>query len=92
MKLVLRLGVAALLCVASSAALADPPDGSFVNKDNTTYDQKNPQAKYSSRMIQNGQFISGNCDCGYDQTTDPGSRANHVQTDLGDRGWSNGNH
>jgi hypothetical protein len=91
MRLILGMGFAALICLASPAAFADPPNGSFVEKDNTTYDQKNPQAKYSSRIIQNGQFISGNCGC-WDQTTYPGSRADHVQNDLGDRSWSNGNH
>jgi hypothetical protein len=72
-------------CVALAAfaapAFAAEPDGSFVFKDNgkdyTSID--NLVGQYSAQIIQNGQFVSGNCDCGTDQTTTPGSRADAVQ-------------
>jgi hypothetical protein len=61
------------------AALAAPPNGSFVFKDNTTYDQRCLVGRFSSQISQNGQFVGGNNDVGIDQTTYPGSRADAVQ-------------
>ena len=74
-----------IACVALAAfvapAFAAEPDGTFVYKDNTDYASiENTIGELSARIIQNGQFVSGNCDCGpYDQTTTPGSRAAAVQ-------------
>ena len=76
-----------IACVAVAAfaapALAEGPDGAFVYKDNTEYTKiENLVGQYSAQIIQNGQFVSGNCDCGIDQTTTPGSRADAVQAVL----------
>jgi len=72
----------ALIAVAGFAApaLAGEPDGSFIFKSNTDYATiDNLVGQYSARIIQNGQFVSGNCGCGIDQTSAPGSRADAVQ-------------
>jgi len=73
-----------IACVAVAAfaapALAEQPDGAVLYKDNTEYTKiDNLVGQYSARIIQNGQFVSGNCNCGVDQTTTPGSRADAVQ-------------
>jgi hypothetical protein len=74
-------------CVALAAfaapAFAAEPDGSFVFKNNKDYTSiENSVGELSAQIIQNGQFVSGNCNCAYDQTTTPGSRADAVQTLL----------
>jgi hypothetical protein len=72
----------ALIAVAGFAApaLASEPDGQFIFKSNTDYKTiDNLIGQYSAQIIQNGQFVSGNCDCGIDQTSAPGSRAATVQ-------------
>ena len=83
-----------IACVAVAAfaapALAEGPDGSLVANSGlansgTTID--NLIGQYSARIIQNGQFVSGNCNnCGIDQTTTPGSRADLVQDILAGQG------
>ena len=81
-----------IACVAVAAfaapALAEQPDGvPFPYKDNTEYTKiDNLIGQNSARIIQNGQFVSGNCDCGIDQTTTPGSRAVAVQGELAKTG------
>jgi hypothetical protein len=74
--------VIALVAVAGfvAPALAGEPDGTFIFKTNTDYTTiDNLVGQYSAQIIQNGQFVSGNCGgCG-DQTTTPGSRAAAVQ-------------
>ena len=73
----------------STAAIAANPDGTFVYKDNTTYDQRCDLGEYSSRIIQNGQFVSGN-GSEYDQTTEPGSRADAIRSLLEESCKANG--
>jgi hypothetical protein len=77
-----------IACVAVAAfaapALAEGPDGSVVYKGPGEYNQiENLVAQYSARIIQNGQFVSGNCEpvCSgvADQTTYAGSRVDLVQ-------------
>ena len=80
-KLVTALTVVGALAVPAISSAA-APDGSFVFKDNVTYNQGNLVGQYSSRIIQNGQFVSGQV-AAYDQTTYPGSRADAVQLLLG---------
>jgi len=81
------LFTAAILTAFAAPAFAEGPDGTFVFKDNTDYTNiDNLVGQYSARIIQNGQFVSGNCDCGYDQTTTPGSRADAVQALLAAQG------
>jgi hypothetical protein len=79
--------LAAALAIAAAPAMAGQPDGSFVFKSNNGADAAhtidNQIGNLSSRIIQNGQFVSGNCGCGIDQTTSPGSRADIVQSLLG---------
>jgi hypothetical protein len=80
-----------IACVAMAAfaapALAGEPDGTFVFKTNTDYTTiDNLIGQYSAQIIQNGQFVSGNCNCGIDQTTAPGSRADAVQALLATQG------
>ena len=80
-----------IACVALAAfvapTFAEEPTGSFVYKDNTDYTSiENTVGELSARIIQNGQFVSGNCDCVYDQTTTPGSRADAVQSMLAPQG------
>jgi hypothetical protein len=68
------------LAAFAAPAFAAEPDGSFVFKDNKDYTSiENLVGQYSAQIIQNGQFVSGNCDCGIDQTISPGSRADAVQ-------------
>jgi hypothetical protein len=80
----------ALVAVAGFAApaLAAEPDGTFIFKSNTDYTTiDNLVGQYSAQIIQNGQFVSGNCGgCGIDQTTTPGSRAAAVQALLASQG------
>ena len=80
-KLTLSI-LATALVVASAPAFADQPNGTFVFKSNNGADANNginnQVGQLSSRIIQNGQFVSGNCNCGIDQTTTPGSRADAV--------------
>jgi hypothetical protein len=80
-----------IACVAVAAfaapALAAGPDGTFVFKDNKDYTTiDNLVGQDSAQIIQNGQFVSGNCNCGIDQTTTPGSRADAVQSLLASQG------
>ena len=81
-KLTLSI-LATALVVASAPAFADPPNGTFVFKSNNGADANNginnQVGQLSSRIIQNGQFVSGNCNCGIDQTTTPDSRADIVR-------------
>jgi hypothetical protein len=65
--------------MSAPAAFADKPNGTFVYKDNAK-SQGNCNGVLSSRIIQNGQFVSGNgaIDPAWDQTTYPGSRADIV--------------
>jgi hypothetical protein len=71
--------VAAATTVAlgiGGTAFAAPPNGQFV-----TNPHQNSQSCFgalAAQIIQNGQFVSGNGDSGYDQTTYPGSRADAV--------------
>lgn len=58
------------------AASAEKPDGTFVFKDNTTYDQTCLVGRYSSQITQNGQFVR-------DQAQEyPGSRTDEVRSLL----------
>jgi hypothetical protein len=74
-----------IACVAVAAfaapAFADQPNGVlWPFKDNTDYTKiDNLVGQYSAQIIQNGQFASGNCNCGIDQTTAPVGRADVVQ-------------
>ena len=73
-----------IACVAVAAfaapAFAEAPDGSFAFKDNQDYSTiENSVGELSAQIIQNGQFVSGNCGCAIDQTTTAGSRADAVQ-------------
>jgi hypothetical protein len=72
--------VATIALAGPASAVAAPPIGTFVPNDNA-----NPSANascvgvLSSRLIQNGQFISGQDNVyDIDQTTLPGSRAAEV--------------
>jgi hypothetical protein len=73
-------------CVALAAfaapAFAAEPDGSFVP--NTNSNSQGFAGGGASAIIQNGQFVSGNCDvCAeFDQTTAPGSRADAVHAAM----------
>jgi hypothetical protein len=87
-KIIVGLTAVAALA-APSAALAAAPNGDYpgtFKNENGAFVQKNDHAslvgQLSARSIQNGQFISGN-DGTYDQTTDPGSRAELIQGYLG---------
>jgi hypothetical protein len=80
--------LAAALALAAVPALAGAPDDTFVFKTNNGADTHavdagtidNAVGAASAQIIQNGQFVSGNCGgCGIDQTTTPGSRAAIVQ-------------
>ena len=55
-----------IACVAVAAfaapALAEEPDGSFVFKDPNTTTIENSVGQSSAQIIQNGQFVSGNCE------------------------------
>jgi hypothetical protein len=76
-----RIIISCLALAAFAApAFAAEPTGLFIFKDNTDYASiENLIGKNSAQIIQNGQFVSGNCDCGIDQTKEPGSRAAAVQ-------------
>ena len=55
-----------IACVAVAAfaapAFAEAPDGSFVFKATQDYTKiENLVGEYSAQIIQNGQFVSGNC-------------------------------
>jgi hypothetical protein len=79
--------LAAALAFATVPAFAGAPTDGFVFKSNNGADAAgtidNQIGDLSARIIQNGQFVSGNCGCGIDQTTTPGSRAAAVQSALG---------
>jgi hypothetical protein len=79
--------LAVALAFAAAPVFAAQPDGSFFFKSNNGADAAgtidNQVGDLSSRIIQNGQFVSGNCGCGMDQTTTPGSRADAVHQLLG---------
>jgi hypothetical protein len=78
-------GAVAILAVPAAAMVAPPkPATDFGYKDNTTYDQSNIVAQYSARITHNGWSVGGNKHgFGYDNTTDPGSRGDAVQGQLG---------
>ncbi len=85
-----------IACVAVAAfaapALAAQPDGilwPFKTGNGPTVDGKqvyNTVAQGSAQVIQDGQFASGNCNCGIDQTTYAGSEADLVQGALSQPG------
>jgi hypothetical protein len=79
--------LAAALAFVAVPALAGAPNGEFNFKTNGGADAAgtidNQVGALSARITQNGQFVSGNCGCGIDQTTSPGSRADAVQLLLG---------
>ena len=92
-------------CVALAAfaapAFAAEPNGEFIFKDNRPDDYTsidNLVGQYSAQIIQNGQFVSGNCDCSFpwdpatpaDQTTSPGSRADIVHDSMVQLGMGKG--
>jgi hypothetical protein len=86
--------LAAALVVASAPAFADQPNGTLATatKPNDTKSNGSAVGQSSSQYIQNGQFISGNCNCypgqtWSDQTTSPGSRAAGNQELLGHTSW-----
>jgi len=83
-KLIIAGAVAALAAPASALA-ASPTVNGWTFKDNTTYDQSNLVGRYSAQITHNGWWVSGNehQSMGIDQTTDPGSRADGVQSLLG---------
>jgi hypothetical protein len=84
MKYLALTALAATLAFAAAPAFAAQPTGVFPsNPGNANANPDNMVATYSSRVTQNGQFISGNCGCTYDNTTYPGSRADIVQPLLG---------
>jgi hypothetical protein len=80
-------------CLALAAfvapALADQPNGTpWVLKSDVqtngawadgTKTLQNTVAQGTAQIIQNGGAVSGNCDCGIDQTTDPLGRSDVVQ-------------
>jgi len=71
----------------AAPAFAAEPDGTFVpNPGGNTASIENDVGRLSAQIIQNGQFVSGNCgtSCGgIDQTTTPASRADEVLGLLG---------
>ena len=76
-----RTLIAFAIAAFAGPALADEPNGAFNFKDNAN-SQGSLVGQLSSRITQNGQFVSGNCEpvCATpDQTTTPGSRADAVQ-------------
>ena len=82
-KLTLSI-LAAALVVASAPAFADQPNGQWVpNTNNGNGSKGNVEGVNASAIIQNGQFVSGNCGCGIDQTTGPGTRADAVHDQTG---------
>jgi hypothetical protein len=92
-KLTLSTLVAALV-VASAPAFADQPNGTLASatKPNDTNSNGSAVGQSSSQYIQNGQFISGNCNCypgqtWSNQTTSPGSRAANIQGYLDHTSW-----
>jgi hypothetical protein len=70
-------GAAVAVCLSAAPSFAAAPNGSFVWNNNAN-SQGNCVGVLSSRIIQNGQFVSGNGAPGFDQTTSPGSRADLV--------------
>lgn len=75
------LGTVAVLALSATSAIADQPNGYFVNNDNYSNNQKGQGvlcSVYSAQIIQNGQFVGGNkfsfLGYGIDQTTAPRSR------------------
>jgi hypothetical protein len=90
-KFFIVAGAVAALAVPS-AALADEPNGEFapnLNPPSATGELSNTEFKgsamgfYSSRIIQNGEFIGGNHGGQkYDNTTSAGSRSDIVQSTL----------
>ena len=86
-----RIMIACIAVAAFAApAFAEQPDGiQWPTNDNTDYSSiENLIGQNSAKIIQNGQFVSGNCNCGIDQTDSPGSRADLV---LGIMGKTRGN-
>ena len=75
--------LAAALVVASAPAFADQPNGTLIVKTNNGNGSNgNVEGVNASKIIQNGQFVSGNCGCGVDQTTGAGTRADAVHSQL----------
>jgi hypothetical protein len=77
MKTMLIIALTTSLLAVSGAAFAAPPDGTFVFKG--TKSQGSETSIGASQIVQNGQFVSGNCECDIDQTTAPQSRAEFVR-------------
>jgi hypothetical protein len=76
MKKIFVLVTATVLALAGHSFAAQP-DGTFQFKG--TKSQGSETSIGASQITQNGQFVSGNCDCGIDQTTAPQSRADLVR-------------
>ncbi len=82
MKKFIITGMAVAVLAIPAAASAAQPDGSVIIKGNGP-DHTNVVAENSSRVIQNGQFVSGNgggTEWWQDQTSSPGSRGAYVQS------------
>jgi hypothetical protein len=84
-----------IACVAVTAlaapAFAAEPDGALVWNNNSK--SQGFAGGGASAIIQNGQFVSGNCDltCAVaDQTTTAGSRADAVHAAMATLGLGNG--
>jgi hypothetical protein len=89
-KLTLSI-LATALVLASASAFAEQPNGQLIFKPNGTSSNGNVEGVNASAIIQNGQFVSGNCgaSCAIsDQTTSPGSRADAVHSQPGFPGLS----
>ena len=88
MMMSLRIICLSFLLVAAlavpTAAMAAAPNGefNFTANDGARSENASLVGEYSSQITQNGQFVSGQV-AAYDQTTDPGSRADAVQDLLG---------
>lgn len=80
-KLILAAVTVATLAVPA-VSMADAPNGQFNFKTNAN-SQGSVIGQLSSRITQNGQFVSGDNTVGIDQRTSPGSRADIVQSLLG---------
>jgi hypothetical protein len=77
MKYLALTTLAATLAFAAAPAFADQPTGAQWPWNTNASSNGNLVGVDSSRIIQNGQFVSGS------QTTTPGSRAATVQQLLG---------
>ena len=96
LRKILIIGAAVTALAVPTAAMAAAPDSTFVPKDNATV-KTNLVADGSSKITQNGQWVGGHnvyTDAGLnvsnpdaywwaDQTSDAGSRSDHVQSLLG---------